>query len=60
MAIKFLSELNPSEGVIKKTKTEILAWTPSEGQIAYNTTDNSLCFYNGSIWKVLSSTQLYG
>jgi len=58
MAIKFLSELNPTEGLLKKTTTEILAWTPSTGQMVYNTSTNSLCFYNGYGWRSVSSAQL--
>jgi len=50
----------PSGGNIEsKTTEEILAISsPANGTMFYNTTVNSICYYDGVSWKILSNTEL--
>ena len=52
---------NNSEGVAlpRLTTTEINAISlPAQGLMAYNTTLNTICFYNGSSWQKVSHTNM--
>ena len=52
---------NNSEGVAlpRLTTTEINAISlPAQGLMAYNTTLNTICFYNGSSWQKVSHTSM--
>lgn len=52
MAIKFLDNISLEEGQLLNASLQQLATDPSgfTGQIIYNTTTNSLKYYNGSAW----------
>jgi hypothetical protein len=48
-----------SSELLKKTTTEILAITSLySGMTIYNTTLNEMCYYDGSVWKVLNNTNM--
>ena len=52
---------NNSEGVAlpRLTTTQINAISlPAQGLMAYNTTLNTICFYNGSSWQKVSHTSM--
>ena len=52
---------NNDEGVAlpRLTTTEINAISlPAQGLMAYNTTLNTICFYNGSSWQKVSHTSM--
>ena len=52
---------NNDEGVVlpRLTTTEINAISlPNTGLTVYNTTLNTLCFYNGSSWQKVSHTNM--
>ena len=52
---------NNSEGVAlpRLTTTEINAISsPAQGLMAYNTTLNTICFYNGSSWQKVSHANM--
>jgi len=52
MAIKFLDNISLEEGQLLNASLQQLATDPTgfTGQIIYNTTTNSLKYYNGSAW----------
>ncbi len=41
-----------------KTTSQINSMFPSEGRIAYNSTLHTICFYNGTNWQKVSSTNM--
>lgn len=48
-----------SKGFINKTTTEINAIaSPVEGEQYYNTTLHTICFYNGTNWQKVTSTNM--
>jgi hypothetical protein len=48
-----------TKGLVQKTTTEIndIA-SPTEGEQYYNTTLHTICFYNGTTWQKVTSTNM--
>jgi len=48
-----------TKGLVQKTTTEINAIaSPTEGEQYYNTTLHTICFYNGTTWQKVTSTNM--
>ena len=57
MAIKYLSSINLSKNELQNAVIQNLASAPSspvDGQIYYDTTDDRMYFYDGSVWVDMS------
>ena len=59
MAIKYLSDINLTNGQLKNFKVDNVTSDPSvsgEGQLIYRTDTNALKFYNGTSWQTVGTS----